>query len=463
MKASAATRLARWLAGAAALAAALVVSSGSAWAGPASQLVVVQQPGDVTAGTVIAPHFIVRLRDADGNDVTTSGVSVSAAISSGTGSLLGTTTRDTDANGSVEFDDLAIQAAGSKQLTASSGILTPALSASFAIDAAAPANLAFDVEPSNAVAGVAISPAVRARVTDSFGNPVASELVSMSLSGGGTLSGTLSQSTDGSGIATFPDLSVDLAGTKQLHAASGSLGPVPSASFDLSPAAAANLAFDVQPSNTVAGVAIAPAVRAKVTDSFGNGVETELVSISLTGGGTLSGTLSQSTDGAGIATFPDLSVNLAGSKQLHATSGSLGPISSTSFTISAAAAANLTFDVPPGNAVAGVAIAPAVRAKVTDGFGNGVASQLVSMSLTGGGTLAGTLSQSTDGLGLATFPDLSVDLVGSKQLHATSGSLGPVSTNNFTISHAAAANLRSTCSRAARWRGWRLRPPYAPR
>src|SRR5690242_13316493 len=122
MKASAATRLARWLGGAAALAAALVISSGSAWAqaGPASQLVVVQEPGSVTAGTVITPHFIVRLRDADGNDVTMSGVSVSVAISSGTGSLLGTTSRDTDANGSVEFDDLIIQAAGSKQLTASS-------------------------------------------------------------------------------------------------------------------------------------------------------------------------------------------------------------------------------------------------------------------------------------------------------------------------------------------------------
>src|SRR5258706_2273414 len=230
----------------------------------------------------------------------------------------------------------------------------------------------------------------------------------MSLTGGGTLSGTLSQSTDGSGIAAFPDLSVDLVATQQFPPPSGTLVPVSSTNFTITAAAAANLTFDVQPSNAVAGVAIAPAVRAKVTDSFGNGVASQLVSMSLTGGGTLSGTLSQSTDGSGLATFPGLSVDLVGAKQLHATSGSLGPVSSSNFTITAAAAANLTFDVQPSNAVAGVAIAPAVRAKVTDGFGNGVASQLVSMSLTGGGTLAGTAAPRTHGLGLGAFPRPSV-------------------------------------------------------
>ena len=313
---------------------------------------------------------------------------------------------------------------------------TDTKSFSLTVDPAAAASLSYDVQPSNAVAGVAIAPAVRLKVTDSFGNPISGASVAVVMSGGGTLSGTLSQDTDVAGLATFADLSMGLVGTKQLHATSGSLGPVSSANFDITAAAAASLSYDVQPSNAVAGVAIAPAVRLKVMDSFGNPISGASVAVVMSGGGTLSGTLSQNTDGAGLATFGDLSVDLVGTKQLHATSGSLGPVSSSNFDITAAAAANLSYDVQPSNAVAGVAISPAVLLKVTDGFGNPISGASVAVVMSGGGTLSGTLSHNTDGAGLATFGDLSVDIVGTKQLHATSGSLGPVSSANFDITAA---------------------------
>src|SRR5213078_4121744 len=71
------------------------------------------------------------------------------------------------------------------------------------------------------------------------------------------------------GVATFADLSVDKAGGGYtLQATAGSL-TAPSQSFTISPAAAAKLAFTVQPSMTQAGATITPAVRVIARDPFG--------------------------------------------------------------------------------------------------------------------------------------------------------------------------------------------------
>src|SRR5206468_1040247 len=126
--------------------------------------------------------------------------------------------------------------------------------------------------------------------------------------------------SDANGLATFPALSVNLVGSKQLTASSGALPTATSAAFTVSPAAAAALAFTVAPSNVVAGVAIAPGVQVKVSDAFGNGVPATSVSLALAGTGTLTGGGALVSNAAGLATFSALSVNLAGSKQLTASS-----------------------------------------------------------------------------------------------------------------------------------------------
>ena len=84
------------------------------------------------------------------------------------------------------------------------------------------------------------------------------------LTGPATLAGTLSQAAVG-GIATFADLSVTLVGTGYtLDATDGLLTGATSTTFDITPAAADHLAFVQQPTTTVAGVAIAPAVTVRV-------------------------------------------------------------------------------------------------------------------------------------------------------------------------------------------------------
>src|SRR5207245_1157787 len=120
-------------------------------------------------------------------------------------------------------------------------------SSNVVVSAAAATSLAFVQQPSDAVAGTAITPAVTVRAQDSFGNNAPGVAVSMSLSTGtGTLSGTTTRTTDTNGLATFNDQSINLVGSKALTASSGALSTGASSSFNISPAAADHLAFQTQ-------------------------------------------------------------------------------------------------------------------------------------------------------------------------------------------------------------------------
>jgi hypothetical protein len=81
---------------------------------------------------------VIQLRDATGNDVKQAGVSVTAAIASGPGRLVGTTSRTTDAEGRATFTDLAISGtAGIHTLIFAAPGFTSAVSASVTVSAAA--------------------------------------------------------------------------------------------------------------------------------------------------------------------------------------------------------------------------------------------------------------------------------------------------------------------------------------
>ena len=73
--------------------------------------------------------------------------------------------------------------------------------------------------PASVTAGATLSPAVTVKAADQFGNPVSGLSVTMSLNGGGTLTGGGAQTTaSGTGIATFSALSINQTGTKSLTA-----------------------------------------------------------------------------------------------------------------------------------------------------------------------------------------------------------------------------------------------------
>ena len=216
-------------------------------------------------------------------------------------------------------------------------------------NSAAPAQLAFVVQPSNTSAGVPITPRVEVAIQDAAGNvvPTATNAVTVAIgtnTGGGTLSGTTTVAAVG--IAAFNDLSIDRAGAGYtLVATAGNLANATSASFDVT----LQLAFTVQPSQTEVNAVISPAVQVAIQDGLGNVVTSASDEVTVTtgtnrSGGTLSGTTVVNAV-SGIATFSDLSIDrVGGGYTLVATSGSVtSPATSaefeTIFTVAAVSAA----------------------------------------------------------------------------------------------------------------------------
>jgi hypothetical protein len=148
---------------------------------PAPVLAVVRQPSSTaTAGVVFDQQPAVQLRTSDGSDVPTGGVSVSAAIISGGGTLVGTTTRTTDASGRVEFIDLAITGApGTRTLVFTASGFASVNSESIDVQAPPPASTTTAITsatPDPSTAGAAVT--VSFTVSSPGGTPTGSVTVS---------------------------------------------------------------------------------------------------------------------------------------------------------------------------------------------------------------------------------------------------------------------------------------------
>src|SRR5213593_4794512 len=195
------------------------------------------QPSNATAGVAISPPVTVAIQDASGKTMTNATERVTVALGSG-GTLSGTTAVNA-VNGVATFSDLSIQEARAEYtLTTSSGTLTGATSASFAIAPAAPAKVAFTVQPSTADVAQPITPAIQVAIQDAFANTVtsATNVVTLALAtnpGNGALAGTRTVNALG-GMAAFSGLSIDKVGTGYtLAATSVMLAGATSAAFDV--------------------------------------------------------------------------------------------------------------------------------------------------------------------------------------------------------------------------------------
>jgi hypothetical protein len=268
---------------------------------------------------------------------------------------------------------------------------------------------------------------------------------------GATLAGTNTVSAI-SGVATFSNLSIDLAGTGYtLTASSTGLTGDTSSPFDISVGPATRLAFSVQPSTTVAGATLSPAVQITVQDAGGNTVTTSTASITVAistnpGSGTLSGTATLSAVN-GVATFSNLSINRTGTGYtLTASSSGLTSSTSSTFAITPGTATALAFSQPPTNSIAGNSISPAVAVNVVDGLGNTVTSSTASITVAigtnpSGGSLSGTTTVSAVN-GVATFSNLSINRSGSGYtLTGSSSGLAGATSAAFTVTPAAASRL----------------------
>src|SRR6184192_3137442 len=429
-------------------------------AAAADRLVFTVQPVSTTAGAAIAPAVQVTAQDGLGNTVPsfTGTVTVALGNNPGNGTLAGTA-MVAATNGVASFAALSIDKAGTGYtLTAAATGVTTGSSAAFSITPGTAATLLFTVQPSNALAGAAITPAVQVVAHDAQGNTATgfSGNVTMALGanpGSGTLAGTTTVAA-ASGVATFANLSINKAGTGYTLTASAS-GPTSATSnpFTVSAAAATQLAFTVQPTNGAAGAALTPAVQVTARDAQGN-VATDFtgtVTVALgvnPGGATLSGTTSL-TAVSGVATFSSLSIDKVGTGYTLTAvdpGEGLSGATSTAFNITPGPATQLVFTVQPSTAVAARTISPAVQVAARDAQGNLVSAFAGSVTVAlgtnpSGGTLAGTTTVTAAG-GVATFGTLSVDKVGTGYtLTATAPGLSGATSSAFTVTVGAATQF----------------------
>jgi hypothetical protein len=423
-------------------------------AGAAASVVLVTAPAGASSGTAFGTQPVLQLQDAFGNPVSQAGVSVTAAITAGTGGTLGGTTSATsDANGTITFTNLSITGtSGSFTLGFTSGVLTAASSGSFNVSAGAASKLAFTAQPSNATAATSLG-TITVTVCDASNNTVTGSSANVTLAigtnpGSGAVSGTATVGA-ASGVATFTGMSIDKTGTGYtLGASSAGLTGATSSAFNITPGAASSLAFAAQPFSAVAGRNLGT-INVMVQDVNGNTVTGSRADVTLAigtnpGDGTLSGTAKVAAS-SGMATFTYMSVDKAGiGYTLGASSAGLTGATSSSFDITAGAANKLAFTAQPSSAVAGATLGT-IKVTVQDFFGNTVTGSSADVKLAigtnpGDCTLSGTATVAASS-GVATFTQVHINKAGTGYtLRATSGSVGGTS-SAFNITNAAARTL----------------------
>src|SRR5207244_57604 len=293
--------------------------------------------------------------------------------------------------------------------------------------ASSAAKLAFTVQPSNAAAGAAITPAVQVTVQDAQGNTVTTATTSITVAIGtnpasGTLAGTPTSAADRR-VGTVSKLRMYRPGTGYtLNTSATGITDATSSAFTVGEGTAAQLVIPVQLSTAAAGAAITPAVQVAVQDAQGNIVTTATTSITVAIGtnpasGTLAGTPTVAAVN-GVATFANLSINNPGTGYtLAASATGLTGATSTAFNNRVGAAAKLASTPQRRTSAPGAAITPAVQVAVQDAQGNTVTTATTSITLAIGtnpasGTLAGTTTVAAVN-GVATFSNLSIDKAGT--------------------------------------------------
>src|SRR4029077_4556307 len=199
-------------------------------AGAAAQLGITTQPSSsAQSGAAFAQQPVVQLRDASGNAVSQAGVTVAAAIASGGrrlgrggaaaavaaggGGRGGGVTAVTNTGGVATFTNLSITGtAGDRTLAFSATGLTSATSTTITITAGAASQVSITTQPSSsAQSGVSFGQQPVLQLRDASGNAVSQSGVTVTaaiVTGAGTLGGTLTATTNASGVASFTNLSI---------------------------------------------------------------------------------------------------------------------------------------------------------------------------------------------------------------------------------------------------------------
>lgn len=417
---------------------------------------VTAQPSETVAGNAITLAPKVQISSGIGD---IEGVVVTATISKNSFASGSTLTATTDASGIATFDNLKINIASGGytiSFNANYSGVPNATSSSFGVTPASANYILATAQPQNTIAGNTIQGPPKATAYDAFGNAVPGVEVTVSPNQNNFASGTVSQTTNASGIAEFNDLILNEAEPNyQLFFASPGVTTGNSAFFAISNAAPDQITVNIHPSETVAGAAISGPPTVTVEDQFGNPVQGETVTISVVGGYALDGgTASLETPPNGVVAFTDLVINTVGTYQfrfavdgLEQTSNTFSVVQGTLFSrffgkSHSGFASVLENNIPLGQTptrievmahpletVVGTEILGPPRVRVYDEYDNPIPD--VPVTVTGAAFSAGSETLSTDISGEIVFNNLVIDVTGTFTLTFTVDAYPAVNTSSI--------------------------------
>ena len=207
----------------------------------ATQLAITTQPsGSAASGTPFGTQPSIQLRDAQGAAVSQSGVPVTVSVATGSATLSGNLTVNTNSTGRATFSGLTLTGpVGAHSLRFSSPGLTDAVSGTINLAAGTAAKLVIVSGPSStARSGKPFPVQPLVQIQDGSGNLVFKSGISVTAainSGVGTLRGHRSKNTNGQGVATFDDLEITGLGDFTLRFTATGLTPAVSGTITITP------------------------------------------------------------------------------------------------------------------------------------------------------------------------------------------------------------------------------------
>jgi hypothetical protein len=415
---------------------------------PPVALAIETQPGGAVSGRALSTQPVVSLRDGANQLAGGSTAAVTVALSSGTGTLAGTTTMNAVA-GTVTFTDLRIDGTGPHTLVFTSAGLSEATSMSVTVTQV-PARLVVETQPTGGESGQPLTTQPSVRVLDHAGLSIEDATTSVSVTatietGTGALTGTTTVSAV-NGVATFTDLRIDGGGTHRLDFTAPSVLGAVSNSFAISQTAVA-LGIQTQPGGGTSGLAFASQPVIQVRDAVNAVVvgSTAAVTATITSGpGSLSGTATV-TAVNGVARFLDLQVDSPGSYTISFATPDLPTVTSVTFSVSQPPV-SLALETQPNGAVSGQRLAtqPVVSFRdPANELAGGVTAPVTASLASGSGALAGTTTVNAVG-GVASFEDLRLNGSGPHTIVFTSAGMTSATASSVVVTQAPAALAMET-------------------